>query len=644
MQKFSIEKLDKNARQKLFAGIALFVVSLLVISSVLIYYQYFNKEEKVIEKKEEPKIIDDRISPLENQGVVLEILRIRHRGLLEKLMKPGNSWKDKPSFYFITNMDGLEYVSKNVEQHGWTTEVVFNTWDTMFQENKIMKDCEEEQETSTVTLTIMEQVKTGLLGLITKNVEGEKLTFTYDYRTGRWSGDDNFNDYDGYGHYLGETFEIWFNLYQIDYDSDFIPYWVEVNVLSTDPAVDDSKLDPDNDGVPTAWEWKWGYDPFTWDDHNNLDPDLDGIDNLEEYKMAKWFANPFIQDIYYEVDMMGRGGLFDPPHVFYEESKQGIIERFADHNIRVYFDDGWPDGPSNGGGQTLPHIAKISQDSGMMLQFYEHYFPEERKGIFRYLVIGHGGAFQHPSKNNIYDTTEIAFPSSKINLKETVLNFFLKGLLPTQRGKRIALGSLILHEMAHSCSVDADNCQFAGIDNISCGLALLPNKHYKETWGQYHSVLNYLYTNGPKTFDLSHGENGPPYDQDDWSMMFVGFFQYNADLIEEPFYATNGPQGGETLVQSEVPKLTGYIYDANLTEQFVKEIGDRSPIDPIKVNWAVYKLVDEEKHPNYRSIKLFAQPRIKTTHQWVLSQEGDLDSKGNLQFYSFDSLLKDITG
>jgi hypothetical protein len=89
--------------------------------------------------------------------------------------------------------------------------------------------------------------------------------------------------------------------------------------------------------------------------------------------------------------------------------------------------------------------------------------------------------------------------------------------------------------------------------------------------------------------------------------------------------------------------VTGYTYDANLTEQFVKHIGDYSPIDPIKVNWSVYKLVDKENYPNYRDIKIFAQPKIKTTKQWVLNQEADLDSEGNLQFYSFDDILKEKT-
>jgi len=248
----NVTNAKKKFKKSLTAVVAFILVVLLIISTIFVYYGYLAEKTVPRENKEETKIIDDRISPLENQGVVLEVLRIRHRGLLEKLITPGNSWKNTPTFYFITNMDGLEYASKDVTQHGRTTEVLFNTWDTIGQENKIMKDAEEEQETSTVTLTIVEKVKSGLFGRKTTDVPRDSLTVTYDYRTGRWSGDDNFKDYDGYGHYLGETFEIWFNLYQIDYDNDFIPYWTEVNILGTDPTVDDSKLDPEGDGIPTA--------------------------------------------------------------------------------------------------------------------------------------------------------------------------------------------------------------------------------------------------------------------------------------------------------------------------------------------------------------------------------------------------------
>ncbi len=624
-------------KQKIMIGVSLLVIACLLVSGTYVYFEYYMAKEETPPQQTAVEI-DDQISPLENQGVVLEILRMRHRGLMEKLLKPGKSWENKPSFYFISNIDGLEYISKDVTQHGRTTEVLFNKWDTIFEENKIIKDVPEEQETSTISLTIFEKKSSGLLGRKTQYVESDTVSVIYDFKTGRWSGKDYYRDYDGYGYYLGETFEIWFNVYQIDYDSDFIPYWTEVNILGTDPTVDDSKLDPDGDGASTAWEWKWGYDPFTWDDHNNLDPDLDGIDNLEEYQMAKWFADPFIQNIYYEVDYMGSGGLLDPPHYFYEEAKLGIIERFAEHNIKLLFDDGWPNSPSNGGGQELPHIAKISQDSGMVLQFYNNYFPDERKGIFRYLILSHGGGFQHPSKNNIYDTTVLS-TSTGFHPIKMIFDYVLSGKVPTKRGKIVGLGQLILHEMAHSCSVDADNCNFAGIDNISYGIYILPNKQYKTTWGQYHSVLNYLYANNPKTFDLSDGKNGPPYDQNDWGMMFVGYFQYNSNLIEEPFYEAGT---GETLVRSEF-RVTNYTYDANLTEQYNRYIGEYSPIDPIKVNWSVYRLLDKEMNPDGKEIRIYAQPAIKTTKQWVFNREADLDAEGNLVFYSYDDLVKQKT-
>ena len=48
-------------------------------------------------------------------------------------------------------------------------------------------------------------------------------------------------DNDGYGHYLGEFYEVWFNVYQADFDHDGIPYWTEVNVLGTDPTVDEKR-------------------------------------------------------------------------------------------------------------------------------------------------------------------------------------------------------------------------------------------------------------------------------------------------------------------------------------------------------------------------------------------------------------------
>jgi hypothetical protein len=273
----------------------------------------------------------------------------------------------------------------------------------------------------------------------------------------------------------------------------------------------------------------------------------------------------------------------------------------------------------------------------MMLQFYKNYFPDERKGIFRYMVIGHGGGFSSAAKNNIANVIEISYVSGNFQLVEQVKSFFILGRIPTQRGVRVSLGSLILHEVTHSCSISKETCNFGGIDNVSYASPILPKKSYVETWGQYRSVMNYLYTHNPNVFDLSSGDNGPPYDQNDWGYVFVGDFQYNREEIPEP-YADSSTK--EQPVENEW-WVSGYAYDANLTETFVHSIGEWSPIDPIPVNWSVYKLIDPAHHPNARMIKVFAQPKIKTTQHWVLNREADLDPEGTMYFYSFNAVVNE---
>ena len=628
-----MKKTNKKLKHRMLAGVALLVVVILVISSVFVYYEYF-KEEEIKEKEPVDEEIDDRISPLENQALIFEVLRIRHRGLYDKLMKSGTSWKNIPSFYWILEMDGLEYTSKDVEHLGKVTEILINTWDTMFQENKIVRDAEEEQETSEVTITLVERVYKGVLGRRYDDIERDKIQVKYDYRTGRWYGDDNFKDYDGYGHYIGDTFEIWFNIYQTDYDLDYIPYWTEVNVLGTDPRRDDSNKDPDGDGIPTAWEWKWGYDPFTWDDHEKLDPDIDGLENIEEYQIAKWLADPYSQDIYVEIDYMGSGGFFDPPHVIWEECQQAVIEKYSEHNIKMYFDMGWPDTPKNGGGDVLPHYDAFSQDSGMILQYYEHYFPEERRGIFRYVVGGHGGPFNHPAIGNVYDCIYVGYTVEPMPLLKQM---FVAKIPPTPRAQRIKVATTLMHELGHSVGISP--WTFEGCDNLSYIESRAARKRYAETWGNYYSVLNYFCMYNMDLLDYSDGSNGPPYDQNDWLNLFVASFQYNTELVEEIFFE---PPGFDKIVYGETEVgVTGYVYDEELTENFVKSMNEWSPVDPIDANWLVFKLEDKDKYPNYKEIKILVQPDVPYA-EWALFGEGSLDSDGNIQSYSQDDIIEDI--
>jgi hypothetical protein len=614
-------------------AVTIVVVICLVSAGLFTYNHYYinytkdeQPEEKIIEQ-----VYDDRICPLVNQGLYFELLRIRHRGLLDKIMKPGTSWRQTPNFYYIINIDGNEFVSKDVEAAGGAKhEELLITWDTMGHEHQISGDVEEEQPQAQITLTIFERKKTGLLSLTSKDVEQDKIELTYDFRTGRWHGDDYFKDKDGYGHYVSDMYEIWFNIYQNDKDEDSIPYWTEVNVLGTDPWEDDSKLDPDGDGVPTSWEWKWGYDPFVWDDHRHLDPDIDGLENIEEHMMRKRFANPYSPDIYIEVDGMERGGLFDWDHILYKESQQIIIERYRCHGINVYFDDGWPDGPANGGGELLPFIHTISQESGMIVQYYKHHFPEERRGVFRYVLVTHNSGFNINSRFNVYDT--IAIDSSKQKMLKNRMAW-------TPRAFRLMLAAPLMHELGHSVGIARTN--FEGCDNLTYTEGREALKKFKETWGQYYSVMNYYYFLNKDLLDYSDGSNGPPYDQNDWELLFLPTFQIDSEVIEEPGVVSPGP---EAIVRKNPGlHLDGWELDESLTEKHSSKLLDNVFVYHGTPSIRVYRRVDDESYKSTRDIRVYAKPRVDPTYTiWVLVGEGTLDSGGKIQLYSIEDITNEV--
>ena len=502
------------------------VIILLIAVGAYAYVAYYMNKPATVAPIPTIVQIDDRISPLVTQGIVFEINRIRSRGIVDAMMKSGSSWKTPPSFYFITDIDGKQYVSKDVVSAGGAaTETLFNTWDSIFMDNKILENTPQEQPTSKLSLTIMERDRTGILGRKYEDLEKEKITVEYDYRTGHWTGDDSLNDTDGYGHYRGDKYEVWFNVYQTCYNYDEIPYWTKVNVYHLNGSTDYSNYDPNGDGIPITWDFKWGYDPFAYDNHSMADLDRDGLTNLEEYMMQKYYADPFHQDIYIESDGMQKSSFFDPAHVFWDESQQIVIERFAEHNICVYIDNGWPGDSSNGGGELLPHIETLSQDSGMMLQFYKWHFDDSRKGIFRYLVVAHNSGFCHPSVDNRYDTMSIDSSPYKMYLRRAAF---------TPRVQRIILASCAMHELGHSLGIAP--WTWGGNDNLTFAQGKAAKAAYLEQWGNYRSVMNYYYIFNKKLADYSDGTHGPG-DQNDWKAFDLTSFKKDDKQIENPGFS-----------------------------------------------------------------------------------------------------------
>jgi hypothetical protein len=603
-------------------GAAILVVILIVLSGAYYAISFFGEEKDDEIEEIEIEIIDDQISPLVTQGLTLEINRMRHRGLIEKILKSGNSWKAQPLIYYEITIDDLEEFTNK--------EAAVHIWDTIGKENRIMKNVDQEQESSEITIKIFEEKNTGLLGLKTSNILHEEIHVTYDYRTGRWTGDDFLMDKDGLGHYRGDTIEIWFNIYQTDKDGDYIPYWIEQNVLKTDPRVSDLDRDPDSDGIPTSWEWRWGYDPFTWDNHEILDPDIDGIQNIEEYQMEKYFANPYQQDIYIETDGMVKGGLFDITHVWYEESNQIVIERFASNGINVYIDNGWNTGLTNSGGELLSHYNNLDQDIGVMLQFYDHNFDDSRKGIFRYMIIGHKGGFCIPSEFNRYDTIVIrSSPNSNIKI-----------LAVTPRTQRIALAAAAMHEIGHSLGVTP--WTFQGNDNISFNYGRAEKQRYDNTWGDYYSVMNYRYIWDFKCADYSNGDDSTPYDQNDWEHFYLPTFYIDVNAREDPLIE---PPGTDRITNVNLTPVNEYwMFEENLTDNNLMELKKMCYVQNVEYDINVYVPINSSiADSTVKDVLVYAKPDTGSTYsEWNLIAEGNLNEEGEIEFYSQQKLIDEI--
>ena len=541
------------------------LVVFIIITAGFISYIYLMPEE---EKKrvETEKEIDDRISPLVGQAIFIEVQRIRAKGIIDQMINPtplirkinnlpikekgwivpgessyndilkaitgilpGKGWDEKPTFLYETTIDDFDWRVEETEYNCWDTDYIFN---------EFYKQVEQERETSNVEFRIIEKFEVKKIGRNTYREElMENFKMTYDYRTGTWTGDDYFNDSDGYGHYNGTNYEIWFNIRQTDLDGDSIPYWTEVNILGTDPRIDDSKLDPDEDGCNTAWEWKWGYDPFTYDEHIFLDPDHDGLQNVEEEFMYKWLANPFHPDMYIESDYSGKAP-FEPykiewqqgkylpiyrptivetrmwgqEHVFWEESQQMIIERFNEHGITVHIDDG----SMGGGGEILPFLCMeygITTEPAQMSEFYKKNLADERKGIFRYVLVTHTKGWAYNSDNQGHYNTIVVAQNNKFYIKQTDYAI-------SPRAKRIAQAISLLHEIGHTCGFGYTHN--GGVDNISSAGFI--------EWYDYRSVMNYFWYRN-RYFDYSDGTHGPN-DTNDWARLDVSYFQKTAEKEE----------------------------------------------------------------------------------------------------------------
>lgn len=364
------------------------------------------------------------------------------------------------------------------------------------------------------------------------------ISVEYDLKTGHWFGDDGITppgswwlDYSGYGRGNGcddNTIyqrdldcEIYFDITQTDYDGDGIPYWTEVNVYKTNPEVDDTGDDSDEDGVPIEWEFKWGTYTWRWheysgvyfyylpnitEDFESMDFDLDSINNYEESLVSQWGADPYRKDIFVELDVMEKGPNGEIKSNLPQGSRELIFKAFNRQNIVFHLDYG-----QMGGGETVPFNPNKINSSEIDRLYYQEYFLHGdennwRRGVFHYGLV-------------LYTTDSaagFAFRNNAFQISMTG-HELISDKLWSERD--VVYASAYMHELGHTLGL-----QWLGGHDRS---QMFPYQLGWWLWRNYKSIMNYGYMygymNAPVDFsDGSHGWN----DFDDWSNIDYAYFDY----------------------------------------------------------------------------------------------------------------------
>ena len=484
---------------------------------------------------------EDDLDPLVDIVVTVEIQKIRSfdrydwiTNTIEKI-----DWLDDPDLYVKVFINDAEFVSK----------VWHNTkyiYDPQWSATLNVPDDEE-------FVDIKIQLWDWNIGIdrlcdISDDVNGKKdsydIEIIYDLKTGNWFGDDfiasdPYNpasvDPSGYGRLNGcddnsiyqrdRDCELYFDIYQNDYDEDGLPYWSEVNFYGTDPQIDNTGYDIDDDGVPIEWEHKWGqyfyydwhnetyyrqwfYDPFISEDHSNLDLDNDGLDNVEEYLTSQWGSDPFRKDLFIELDQMEES-LRGESSIMPEKSKELLRTAYNRQNVVYHLDDG-----CMGGSDMIPFKEVVDRDD--LQDFYRDYFLHRdltnwRRGVFHYGLIvyraeGTPNGFVFWGGSGPYlDSFQISSEGMERKAKRFYLN------------RNICYASAFMHESGHTLGIFHGNTP--GCDDWE---GKYPWQKNWMKWKPYKSIMNYRYVY--QMVDYSDGSRGKN-DFDDWDRIDLTFFQ-----------------------------------------------------------------------------------------------------------------------
>jgi hypothetical protein len=480
----------------------LFIIFLLVISATV----------SAIETNSEYKASNlDDFDPLVDISITVEIQKVRSFDKYDRQLNvlPYNLAIFPKREYVDKDSDPDLFLKVIINNEEFTSDVWYDTKYIYSPDFSATLNVPDDQEFVDITIQLWDWNEDGNVLCDIGNEEYD-VDISYSIRTGHWTGEDQLNDLSGYGRLNGcddgsihkreRDCELWFDIYQNDYDGDGIPYWMEVNSYGTDPQVDNSGEDNDNDDIPIEWEWKWDYNPLIAENHKNLDPEEDSINNYEEYLTCELDSDPYRKDLFVELDQMKESPQGEKS-IFPDESKELLYTAYNRQNLVYHLDDGnW-----EGSGSEMVSFDEFTTWSELKTIYQEYFVIDDqyhwKRGVFHYGVLVY--QFDGPpgccfGRNR--------FQISSNSLEKKAANPFLE--------RDEVYASVYMHEMGH-------NLNFRPIP----GHNPFSSSPFRFLWWltrSYKSCMNYGYMY--YTVDYSDGSR-PSGDYDDWNRMDLSYFE-----------------------------------------------------------------------------------------------------------------------
>ncbi len=447
-----------------------------------------------------------------------------------KIIKIRSLEKDDPQVFSKEIIDEYSdpdfYIKIKINEKEFISPVWENTKYIYFPEFSVALNVPDDVETLDIVIQLWDKADNGdtqdrLCDISPDsgtNDDAYDVELTYYISKGNWIDDDFIGDNSGYGRLNGcddgsyyepdRDCELWFEIYQNDCDGDCIPYWTEVNVLGIDPTMDDTFLDPDEDKIPTYWEWKWGYNPTSWDNHSTIDTENDGIDNYEEFLTSQWFSDPFRRDLFVELDQMQDGQNGETARLP-EISKEILHTAYNRHNLVYHLDDGsWGEGS---GADLIPfdELTECSwgRETDELDQIYLDYFIKNSEDSWKRSVFHYGVVIYQSSlvSGNMFGSNRYQISAKGMEEKTAQFPWLQRD---------IVYASAYMHEMGHTLN-------FLPIPGHN-GLSYYPWQIGWWASRPYKSCMNYGYMY--YTVDYSDGSR-PFGDYNDWERMDLTYFQ-----------------------------------------------------------------------------------------------------------------------